>query len=126
MERSEIRGITRNIPMLIVVKAAVDLSKRHLQSLVRFPDCASLHPGYAGFDFCVSIMQREMSDYVGGYRTCCISACRRARRCASISRDCITTMPRIPLSAFEQSCAIEDILQEILRRRRERRTQKPS
>lgn len=74
------------------------------------------------FDFCVSIMQREMSDYVRGYRTCRLGACRRARRCASASRDCIMTMPWIPLSAFEQACAIEDIFQEILRRRRERRT----
>lgn len=74
------------------------------------------------YDFCVNIMQREMSDYVRGYRTCRISACRRARRCASLSRDCMTTMPRIPLSSFEQSCAIEEVHQEILRRRRERRT----
>ncbi|MBR2119531.1 MAG: hypothetical protein V4458_16820 [Pseudomonadota bacterium] len=78
------------------------------------------------FDLCVSIMQREMSDYVRGYRTCRLGACRRARRCASISRDCIATMPRIPLSSFEQACAIEDILQEIVRRRRERRAQKPA
>lgn len=75
---------------------------------------------------CVSIMQREMSDYARGYRTCRISACRRARRCASVSRDCFATMPRIPLSSFEQACAVEDILQEILRRRRERRTQTTS
>ncbi|MES2603253.1 MAG: hypothetical protein V4602_20835 [Pseudomonadota bacterium] len=70
------------------------------------------------YDFCVSIMQREMSDHVRGYRTCRLGACRRARRCSSLSRDCITTMPRIPLSSFEQSCAIEELHQEILRRRR--------
>ena len=70
---------------------------------------------------CVNIMQREMSDYARGYRTCRIGACRRARRCASLSRDCIQTMPRIPLSSFEQACAVEEVYQEILRRRREQR-----
>lgn len=78
------------------------------------------------YELCLSIMQREMSDYARGYRTCRLGACRRARRCAHASRDCVTTMPRIPLSSFEQSCAVEDILQEILRRRRERRTQTTS
>lgn len=73
------------------------------------------------YDFCVSILQREMSDYVRAHRTCRNGACRRARRCASASRDCMMTMPRVPLSSFEQVCAIEEVYQEILRRRREQR-----
>jgi hypothetical protein len=73
------------------------------------------------YDLCVSIMQREMSDHVRAWRTCRIGACRRARRCASASRDCMMTMPRVPLSSFEQVCAIEEVYQEILRRRREQR-----
>lgn len=78
------------------------------------------------YELCLSIMQREMSDYARGYRTCRVNVCRRARRCAHASRDCVRTMPRIPLSSFEQSCAIEEVHQEILRRRRERRTLKTS
>lgn len=68
-----------------------------------------------------SIMRREVSDFARGYRTCAVSACRRARRCSRATRDCFETMPRIPLSSFEQSCAIEDIHQELMRHRRESR-----
>lgn len=66
-----------------------------------------------------NIMLREMSDYVRAYRTCSRSVCRRARRCADVSRDCFYTMPRIPLSHVEQSCAIEEVRLELARRRRE-------
>lgn len=74
-------------------------------------------------DFIVArnIMLREMSDYARAYRTCSLGTCRRARRCAHISRDCFYTMPRIPLSDFEQSCVIEEVRLELARRRREGR-----
>jgi hypothetical protein len=71
-----------------------------------------------------NIMMREMSDYVRAYRTCRLGACRRARRCAHVSRDCFHTMPRIPLSNFEQSCAIEEVRLELVKRRRESRGRK--
>jgi len=71
-----------------------------------------------------NIMLREMSDYVRAYRTCGQSVCRRARRCAHVSRDCFYTMPRIPLSHVEQLCAIEEVRLEVVRRRQSRRSLK--
>jgi len=70
-----------------------------------------------------NIMLREMSDYARAWRTCRVAACRRARRCAHVSRACFYTMKRIPLSHVEQLCAIEEVRLELVKRRRESRGQ---
>jgi hypothetical protein len=74
------------------------------------------------FQLARSVAMREVSDFVRGYRVCPVSACRRARRCIRASRDCFTAMTRMPLSHFEMNCAIDDVYEELRRRRRESRT----
>lgn len=71
---------------------------------------------------CRNAVMRAMSNLVRAYRTCPSRACRRARRCAVASLDCLTEMKRIPLSYEQQGVAIDDVYQSLLRRRRARGT----
>jgi hypothetical protein len=67
---------------------------------------------------CRNAVMRAMSNLVRGYRTCPASA----RRCGVPSLDCLTTMKRIPLSYDQRVAAIDDVYQDLLRRRRDNRT----
>lgn len=70
---------------------------------------------------CRNAVMRAMSNDIRAYRTCPSRVCRRARRCAVPSLDCLTTMKRIPLSYEQQGVAIDHVYQDLLRRRRESR-----
>lgn len=67
---------------------------------------------------CRNAVMRAMSNKVRGYRTCPVSVCRRARRCGVSSLDCLATIKRIPLSYDQQMGAIDEVYQDLLRRRR--------
>ncbi len=73
---------------------------------------------------CRNAVMRAMSNRVRGYRTCPSRVCRRARRCGVSSLDCLATIKRIPLSYDQQVGAIDEVYQDLLRRRRARKMRK--